>query len=135
MSACAHQFMFSCCVCRFKIIFFSLLFPHFLVISGRRKSVGFLSSNLSCPLRPPPSVCHTFYYSSISTWFPVFLPVSCLVLLDLLFFFARALLNSLFLTCPYHLTLFSVILFTTDATESFKISPFHFVLCSLYPPP
>ena len=68
--------------------------PAFPIIWGRRKGVEYHSSTLSCPVRPPPLMPHFPYlfYTSLSTWFFVFLSVSFLVLVHLTFFLACALL-------------------------------------------
>ena len=65
----------------------------FPIIWGRRNGVEYHSSTLSNPVRPPPLYIHSPYlfYTSLSTWFSVFLSISFLVLVHLTFLLVCAL--------------------------------------------
>ena len=69
---------------------FSLAFPN---ICASMNGYEYLSSTLSCPIRPPSLTLHFPYifYTSLSIWFSVFLSVSFLILVHLTFFLVHAL--------------------------------------------
>ena len=107
------------------------MFLAFSIIWGRRNGFGFPCSTLSCPSPPPLSPHFYLLYSSLSTWFSVFLSVYLLALVHL----------TLFLTCalrPYHFSLFSVIFFVTGATFtdpltcSYHCSPWYSLSLALH---
>ena len=108
------------------------LFPS----SGVTGIVGYKynSSTLSCPIRPPPITKHFPYlfFMRLSAWFSVSRSVSFLVLLHLTFFLLSMYPSSLHLTCPYHLTLFSVIFVVTGSTFTELLSHVRFLLFSLW---
>ena len=88
----------------------------FLTTWGRQNSFGFISSMLSCPLRPTHSASrlpYIYYYESFHLvfCFPFRLcpGTGASVILS-------TCPSSLLLTCPYRFSLFSAIFFATDAT-------------------
>ena len=85
----------------FVLLIFALLSSYlvayilcFCLVWDHRNSFWYLSSTFSCPVCLPHSVPHFphLFYTSLSTWFSVFLSVSFLVLVHLPLFLVLALL-------------------------------------------
>ena len=81
----------------------------FPIIWGRRNGVEYLSSALSCPIRPPPLTQHfpriSFnLHTSISTWFSFFF-IRLVSGTGASTILPRTSPSSPLLTCPYHFSL------------------------------
>ena len=95
------------------ILFLSSSSPWaFPIIWGRPNGIEYHYSTLSCLVRPPLTPRFPYiFYTSLSTWFSVFLSISFLILVHLTFFLVRALGHF-----SYLFSLFSVMFFVTGAT-------------------
>ena len=105
-------------ICTYIFVsFFSDLSNHL----GRRNGCEYLSSTLSCPIHLPAITLSIYlFYTSLSTWFSVFLSISFLVALLVNPSMPCILItcHSFLQRCSYHLSLFSVIFFVIGATFS-----------------